>query len=195
MYLAVIYVLAVPASTFMMPRNFTLRDRTASEKTSKPFEAAYILILVLSVAVIVGKAMVFHGMRGRFSDFMRQNDPLILLDDVEETFPFIGAIIWQFLLVSLPLFVVSGVYHFKLRIPRFLWEVALVNFALVLTNQFVFIAGSFFWRVPNELKAKPSNPAFWIINIVPLAGSAMEVAHIWHRKVTIVPNDFQSKHK
>ncbi|CAG7721215.1 unnamed protein product [Allacma fusca] len=57
----------------------------------------------------------------------------------------------------------------------FLWEVAVANFAFLLTGQFIFIVGSFYWKTPDDLRVDPANVVFWIINLIPVIACLAQI--------------------
>ncbi|CAG7832677.1 unnamed protein product [Allacma fusca] len=158
-----------------IPRNYALSSKKSLGNDTQPISWGTSVLLVAGSVVVVAKALVLAGVRNGLLDIIRLNDPLIFLDDVEKTTPFIQVVIWQHVLVSLPLFAISIFYHFKTTKPAFLWEVAVANFAFLLTGQFIFIVGAFNWKTPEDLRVDPTNGVFWIINLIPLIASLAQI--------------------
>jgi len=171
----VVYLVLLPLGVLRIPRNYTLSPKNSLGNDTQSLSWLTSALLAAGALVIVAKALVVAGVRNGLVDIVRLNDPLILLDDVEETIPFIKVVIWQYVLVSLPLFAISIFYHFKTAKPAFLWEVAVANFAFLLTGQFIFIVGSFYWKTPEDLRVDPTNAVFWIINLIPLNATLAQI--------------------
>ncbi|CAG7826064.1 unnamed protein product [Allacma fusca] len=171
----VVYLVLLPLGVLRIPRNYTLSPKNSLGNDTQSLSWLTSALLAAGALVIVAKALVVAGVRNGLLDIVRLNDPLILLDDVEETIPFIKVVIWQYVLVSLPLFAISIFYHFKTAKPAFLWEVAVANFAFLLTGQFIFIVGSFYWKTPEDLRVDPTNAVFWIINLIPLNATLAQI--------------------
>ncbi|CAG7826063.1 unnamed protein product [Allacma fusca] len=172
---ALIYVVLLPLGVLRIPRNYTLSPKNSLGNDIQPLPLVTSALLVAGAVVIVAKALVLAGVRNGLLDIVRLNDPLILLDDVEKTIPFIQVVIWQYVLVSLPIFAISILFHFKTTKPAILWELAVTNFALLLTGQFIFIVGSFHSKTPEDLRVDSTNAVFWIINLIPLIASLAQI--------------------
>ncbi|CAG7828134.1 unnamed protein product [Allacma fusca] len=170
-----IYAFLIPAGVLKIPRGFTLSHKQGSGIAPKLLALITLPLLVAAGAVIVAKALVLNGVKNEYLEIVRLNDPLIFLNDVEKTFPFIAGVIWQNVIVSLPLLIIGFIYHFKASKPTILWELSIINLGLTLMNQFVFIGGSLFWKTPKNLQVNPANVTFWIINLVPVVGTLAQV--------------------
>ncbi|CAG7827975.1 unnamed protein product [Allacma fusca] len=173
--LSTLVYLLLPLGVLRIPRNYTLSSKNSLGNDTQPISLGTSALLVAGAVVVVAKALVLAGVRNGLLDVVRLNDPLIFLDDVEKTTPFIQVVIWQYVLVSLPLFAISIFYHFKTAKPAFLWEVAVANFAFLLTGQSTFIIGSFYSKTPKDLRVDPTNAVFWIINLIPVLASLAQI--------------------
>ncbi|CAG7732850.1 unnamed protein product, partial [Allacma fusca] len=169
------YLVLLPLGVLSIPRNYALSSKNSLGNDTQTISWGTSALLVAGAVVIVAKVLALVGVRNGLLDIIRLNDPLIFLDDVEKTIPFIQVVIWQYVLVSLPLFAISIFYHFKTTKPAFLWEVAVANFAFLLTGQFIFIVGSFYWKTPKDLRVDPTNAVFWIINLIPVVAALAQI--------------------
>ncbi|CAG7816377.1 unnamed protein product [Allacma fusca] len=188
-----IYVFLLPFGVLMIPRSFVLSHKQGSGSAPKLLRLITLPLLVAAGAVIVAKALVLNGVKNEYLEIVRLNDPLIFLNDVEKTFPLIAGVIWQNVIVSLPLLLISFIYHFKTSKPTILWELSIINLGTALLNQFLFIGGSLFWKTPEDLQVNPANVTFWIINLIPVVGTLAQVVSLVPFRASLVSVKAKSK--
>ncbi|CAG7719592.1 unnamed protein product [Allacma fusca] len=181
------------AIVLKIPRSFVLSHKQGSGIAPKLLALITLPLLVAAGAVIVAKALVLNGVKNEYLEIVRLNDPLIFLNDVEKTFPFIAGAIWQNVIVSLPLLIISFIYHFKALKPTILWELSIINLGLALPTQFVFITGSLIWKTPKNLRVNPGNVTFWIINLIPVVAALAQVVSLLQFRSSLVSAKAKSK--
>ncbi|CAG7730096.1 unnamed protein product [Allacma fusca] len=177
----------LPAIVLHSARDFQLENKLEKKVMPVVLSVLTVPLLALSALIFISKALTSQGILDWPLDVFLQNDPMIVLNDIKDTYPYALSQIWVYLAVILPTIVVSIVYHFRKTKPHFLWEMSIVQASVIATGQAFFLMGPLYWETPEEFRVDPLNMSFWAINLIPVAAGFLQLASIYQYNSPLLP--------
>jgi len=163
-------------SALNMPRPSQIN---VDDKKPSPRSKIVVVMLSLTGLIFVAKGLALQGADVALLNIIRENDPIIFLNDIDKSYSFASVQIFLYIFIALPSLAICILSQFSSQKPSYLWELSIIQASLIVTGQFYFIAAAFFWKTPKELQISPYNAVFWVINLIPVLAALMQLNSPW----------------